>query len=192
MAKRNKITTKSKTIGKLTIPPASPPKNPVLDFSQAKANPLRLSPIALQTAKKARARPTPGVMNATERKYSEYLEAQRHIGVIVDWIYEPGSFKLAPDCHYRPDFFVVYADGSCELIDVKGYNRKQNGPVVEEDAQVKIKVAAERFWFFGWAQTWRTQDGWQRRDFNSRHENFPPKDSSNEGEQDAHITTAEK
>lgn len=81
-------------------------------------------------------RHTPGVMNSTEAEYAELLRLRVLAGEVVRWTFESLTLKLAPECRWTADFFVQLADGTCELIDVKG------GPA-KDDAVVKIKVAAD-------------------------------------------------
>jgi hypothetical protein len=47
------------------------------------------------------------------------------------------KFRLADNTFYTPDFMVVMADGLLEAHEVKGF--------WEDDARVKIKVAASLF-----------------------------------------------
>lgn len=90
---------------------------------------------------KAKARPRPWAdsrdMNKLERRYAEHLEGQKKAGMILDYKAHPGSLKLGPNLHYRPDFFVISLEGVLEVHETKGYMR--------EDAQVKIKAAAQLF-----------------------------------------------
>lgn len=88
----------------------------------------------------ARGRHKPGVMNKTEAAYADQLETMRQCGEILAWAYEPLKFRLADSTFYTPDFFVLYADLSIEMHEVKGH--------WEDDARVKIKVAAELHWWF--------------------------------------------
>lgn len=91
-------------------------------------------------------RRAPGEMNGTERKYAARLETERLAGVIEWYAFEAVTFKLAPDTRYTPDFLVMLADMTIELHEVKGsYREKATGdrkPFIEEDAKLKIKVAA--------------------------------------------------
>jgi hypothetical protein len=94
-----------------------------------------------------------GQMNATERRYSEVLDARVHVGQVAEWWYEALTLKLAHDTRYTPDFMVVLADGSIECHEVKG-------GFYREDAQVKVKVAARMFPFtFRMAR--RVEGAWQ-------------------------------
>lgn len=86
-----------------------------------------------------RPRHTPGKMNKTEARYAEYLERMKMAGKIIEWRFEPFNLRLAPNTYYRPDFLVV-TEKQMEVHEVKGH--------WEDDARVKVKVAAEIFWFF--------------------------------------------
>ena len=99
---------------------------------------LVISPEAPVTA--MRARHEPGKMNGLEKRYAAHLELRRQTGEIRDWKFEPLKLKLAPATFYAPDFGVQMLDGSVELHETKGH--------WEDDARVKVKVAAAMFpWF---------------------------------------------
>lgn len=87
----------------------------------------------------ARGQRKPGQMNKLETDYAGYLrEAQ--IGGEIDWYaYEGIKLRLADATFYTPDFFVMNRAGELECHEVKGY--------WEDDARVKIKVAATLFPF---------------------------------------------
>jgi hypothetical protein len=79
-------------------------------------------------------------MNATETAYALHLELLRRAGEIRAWSYEPMKLRLADKTYYSPDFLVVLGNGEMELHETKGF--------WQDDARVKIKVAAEQFpWF---------------------------------------------
>lgn len=82
-----------------------------------------------------------GRMNGYETKYSLILEAERRRGDIAAWWYESVKLKLAPATFLTMDFMVLYPDGLVELVDVKGSFQ-------EDDARVKLKVAAETYPLF--------------------------------------------
>lgn len=90
--------------------------------------------------------PAPGrsysteAMNQTEARYAGNLDALKHTGKVIDWKYESIKLRLADKTFYTADFFVLMADGSIEVHEVKGH--------WEDDARVKIKVAAKEYpWF---------------------------------------------
>lgn len=110
----------------------------------------------------------PGEMNGTEKKYDAILDAQYRAGEIAWYAFEAVTFKLAPDTRYTPDFVVMLNDGAIEFREVKGGTKdKATGkrkPFIEEDAKLKIKMAAELL-PFRFSIVFPTPDGWQRKDF---------------------------
>lgn len=86
-----------------------------------------------------RARHTPGVPNRTEAEYAAGLTLRRAAGEIVDFWFEAVTLKLADDTRYTPDFLVMLPDGTLEFHEIKGH--------WEDDAKVKVKVAAQAFPF---------------------------------------------
>jgi hypothetical protein len=92
-------------------------------------------------------------MNKTEAAYARYLEARLVAGEILWYSYESMKFRLAGKTFYTPDFPVMLADGSMEMHEVKGF--------WEEDARVKIKVAAELFPFRFVGVQRQGQTGWK-------------------------------
>jgi hypothetical protein len=105
--------------------------------------------------KAGRAAHEPGKMNGLEKRYAAHLELRRTVGEIRHWAFEPLKLKLASATFYNVDFLVVLNDGTVELHETKGH--------WEDDARVKIKVAAKMFpwWAFvgvQWvkeAKTWK-------------------------------------
>lgn len=78
-----------------------------------------------------------GQMNKTETAYRDHLEVQRAAGLIIWYKFEGIKFRLADNTFYTPDFAVLVADGRLQAHEVKGY--------WEDDARVKIKVAADLY-----------------------------------------------
>ena len=76
-------------------------------------------------------------MNKLEAEYSRELETAKQTGLILWWAYEAIKFRLADRTFYTPDFIVMRCDGEMQAHEVKGF--------WEDDARVKIKVAAELF-----------------------------------------------
>ena len=76
-------------------------------------------------------------MNKLEANYAMGLEAQKRAGKITLWRYERLTLKLADDTRYTPDFYVLYPDGTVQLIETKGFMR--------DDARVKLRVAATQY-----------------------------------------------
>ena len=79
------------------------------------------------------------VMNGLERRYAQHLQLRQAAGEILWWKFDGIKLRLAPTTFYSPDFFLMKADGELEVHETKGH--------WEDDARVKIKVAAEMFPF---------------------------------------------
>jgi len=79
-------------------------------------------------------------MNKLEQDYAAtVLEPMKQAGLIQGYEFERLKLRLADKTFYTPDFLVV-RDECFEIHEVKGH--------WEDDARVKIKVAAEMFpWF---------------------------------------------
>lgn len=84
-------------------------------------------------------RHSPGQMNKLEAKYAAWLEMRKLEGAIEWYAFEAITLKLAFDTRYTPDFVVMLLDGTLQFREVKGY--------WEEDAKIKIKIAADKFPF---------------------------------------------
>lgn len=81
----------------------------------------------------------PGEMNKTEEAMAEHLKILVKSGEVLAWWFEGITLRLAKATRYTPDFLVMMADATLECWEVKGH--------WEDDARVKIKVAAEHFPF---------------------------------------------
>ena len=100
-------------------------------------------------------------MNKGEQRYAQLLEQRREDGLIAAWWFEACSWRLADNTHYRGDFLVMTTDGALELHEVKG--RKGESFYAEEDAWLKLKIAAEQM---PWpvVVVWPSKEGhWQER-----------------------------
>lgn len=80
-----------------------------------------------------------GQMNKTEAAYAAHLETQKSLGDILWYKFEGVKVRLADNTFYTPDFAVMTHDGSLEMREVKGH--------WQDDARVKIKVAADQYPF---------------------------------------------
>lgn len=109
-------------------------------------------------------RPSRAEPNKGERAYGLELAMQRNAGRIAWFAFQAITLKLAHDCRFTGDYFVQYSDGQLEIVDVKG--RKGDGFWCEEDAKIKIRVAAEHFPMFRFVVVWPLKDGgWGRKEF---------------------------
>lgn len=109
---------------------------------------------------RGRTRRTPGTMNKTEAAYAALLQLRKDAGQLAGFWFEAVTLKLAKDTRYTPDFLVQLKDGTMEFHEVKGY--------WEDDARVKIKVAAEMFPFMFRAYRPRAKKdggGWSEETF---------------------------
>ncbi len=116
-------------------------------------------------------RRAPGERNKLEAAYEAHLEGLLRAGLIRGYKFEGLKIKLADNTWFTPDFLVFANDDVVELHDTKGTTTKKsaNGvktkaPWCEEDAKLKLKLAAELF-PFRFCIIFKTEDGWQRRDF---------------------------
>ena len=106
---------------------------------------------------RARSQPTPGAMNKTEQAYRDYLELHKRDGLIREYRFEAVKLRLANRTFYTPDFMVITNDNTIELHEVKGF--------WEDDARVKIKVAAEQHWWFKFVAIQKKGGGWKVEEF---------------------------
>lgn len=86
---------------------------------------------------RGRVRHKTGEMNKAEARYAEMLRIRQLAGEILRWWFEGWKFKLADKTYYTPDFVVQLPDGTLEIHETKGF--------WEDDARVKVKVAAKEF-----------------------------------------------
>jgi hypothetical protein len=97
---------------------------------------------------RGRVRKKKGEMNDTEKAFASELDMQKLAGEVLWYGFENWTFTLADKTTYTPDFPVLYATGELWAIDVKGTTKTKGGKhkaFSEEDARIKIKVAAELF-----------------------------------------------
>lgn len=95
-------------------------------------------------------------MNRLEAAYADELERRRLVREIAWWDFEAVKLRLADSTFYTPDFIVMGVGGEIEFHETKGF--------WEEDARIKIKVAARQFpfRFLGIRQASRRNGGgWQ-------------------------------
>ena len=80
-----------------------------------------------------------GERNKTELAYEDFLRQQLAMGLVSWFRFEGVKLRLADNTFYTPDFAVMRANGQIELHEVKGF--------WQDDARVKIKVAADSYPF---------------------------------------------
>lgn len=80
-----------------------------------------------------------GTANKTEAAYGALLEQRRIAGEVAWYRFEGLKLRLADNTFYTPDYAVMLSDGTIECHEVKGF--------WQDDARVKIKVAADQYPF---------------------------------------------
>ena len=99
-----------------------------------------------------------GRMNKTEMAYAAVLEGLKRAGQVLWYRFEGLKLRLADNTFYTPDFAVMRDDGVMEIHEVKGF--------WQDDARVKIKVAAEMYPFRFFAVKAK-RGGWEYEVFGS-------------------------
>lgn len=97
-----------------------------------------------------------GSMNKTEIAYGQHLELRKQAGEVAWYKFEGIKLRLADNTFYSPDFAVMLTGGELECHEVKGY--------WEDDARVKIKVAADMY-PFRFLGIKKSKTGWDIEDF---------------------------
>ena len=83
-----------------------------------------------------------GAMNKTEAAYASDLRDAQTQGDILWYRFEGVKLRLADNTFYTPDFAVLASDSVLEMHEVKGHRA-----IFQDDAKVKVKVAAEAYPF---------------------------------------------
>lgn len=109
---------------------------------------------------KANLAPRDRGMNKAELAYSQQLDA---LG--LTWRYEPLKLRLADLTYYSPDFMVIGKEGLIQFHEVKAQWKGAKTFHSEDDAKVKIKVAAEQFPWFFFRIVWKSPEGWQHKNY---------------------------
>jgi len=114
----------------------------------------------------AHGRPRVERQNKTETAYEAHLNLRKITGEVVWFQFEAITLKLGPDCRYTPDFAVLLTDGTLELHEIKGTEKRirKSGEVVkaprfEDDARAKISVASALFPFI-FKVVYRESNNW--------------------------------
>ena len=84
-----------------------------------------------------------GEMNLTEQRYEdEVLTPGMIVGDVLWYAFEGIKLRLADNTFLTVDFAVLPRSGRLTMVDVKGA-----AAIVQEDARVKMRVAADRYPF---------------------------------------------
>ena len=114
-------------------------------------------PAKQQANGRSRGRAPSMKMNRLETAYSEQLEYRRFQREILWWRFDSMKLRLAKDTFYETDFVLMTADTMIEVHEVKGH--------WEDDARVKVKVAASMFPFKFVGVQRNGKDGWIFEEF---------------------------
>ena len=104
-------------------------------------------------------------MNKEEAKYALRLEAMKSQGRIIRYRFEAVKLRLADRTYLTMDFMVQLPSGLIEFHDVKAFWKKAGKVGIEEDANVKMKVAAEQYPEWTFKAVWEKGGDWQERTF---------------------------
>lgn len=86
-------------------------------------------------------RRVPGEMNKTEAAYAAILDQRIADKEIIEYKYEAMTLKLAKQCSYTPDFWVLENNYEISFHEIKG------AFIHSPSSIVKLKTAAEIFPF---------------------------------------------
>ena len=95
---------------------------------------------------------TPGTMNKTEKAYAWDLDLLTRAGEVRRWYFESLRLLIAERTYYIPDFFVEWANGLLEFIEIKGH--------IEDDAAAKFRMARELYPSFRFRMLRKEGNGW--------------------------------
>ena len=100
-------------------------------------------------------------MNRAEQRYSVHLAKLQAAYQIKYFRFEAIKLRLARLTTYTPDFLVVANSGAIELHEVKAFWKSERRAHFEDDARVKIKMAAELFPCFLFRAAWQVDGEWK-------------------------------
>lgn len=97
-------------------------------------------------------RPTRGVPNRTEQRFLDWCEERKATGEFAIVRFEKITLVLASGVRYTPDVWVVLRTGEVVCYEVKGF--------MQEDARVKLRVAAQSFPEFSFVLVYWKAKAW--------------------------------
>lgn len=101
-------------------------------------------------------------MNKTEAAFSQWLEAEKLAGHVLDWKFHPMNVRLANNTYYEVDFLALGADMGLTIYETKGGYTSDKG-------QIKIKLCAEVLPYFRMVKaeklTAKAGGGWKMTEF---------------------------
>jgi len=100
-----------------------------------------------------------------EQAYAGHLMMLAHAKQILWCSHEPINLRLAPRTYYLPDFMYLNSDGQLWIDEVKAFRKNKNKAHWEDDALVKIKVAAELHPYLRFRGVTKKMGTWEYRYF---------------------------
>lgn len=97
-----------------------------------------------------------GTMNKTEQAYANELQLRVQAGEVLWWKFEGVKLRLADNTFLTPDFFVMLADCTMEIVEIKGH--------WQDDARAKTKIAASMY-PFRFRALKKVRGGWDVEEF---------------------------
>lgn len=110
-----------------------------------------------------------GDMNGVERAFALKLADGVKAGTVLWWRFEAVNLRLGAATFYRPDFLTLAPDGQLHVYETKAWWKGGKGKPGrvgwQEDARVKIKVAAGLFPWLRFHAAWCRDGVWEVEDF---------------------------
>lgn len=97
-------------------------------------------------------------LNKTESDYLAWLQNQQCQWIGVQCI----TLKIGDDCRLTVDFWAL-DDTGLRAIDTKACRRGKEKPHIEDDALVKLKVAARMYPWIHFVVAWKLDGVWNHR-----------------------------
>ncbi len=109
-------------------------------------------------------------MSEGEKSMANVLDAQLRAGELRRWWYESFTLRVGIErCDYTPDFVLLLADGSLEVIEVKGKKKWEDSIIKWKSAALEYPIA--RWRMIEWAGgSWRTLYDVDPREKNAEEE----------------------
>lgn len=95
-----------------------------------------------------------------ELAYSQYLDALKHGGDIIEYYYHPFTLVLPGNVRYTPDFLLWTELNMYQIHECKGSPKMKNA----RDGITRVKVAAGTFKCFDFKLVYRKKGQWEIKD----------------------------
>jgi hypothetical protein len=104
-----------------------------------------------------KAKPLDRYKSKLERLYAMELADLVRNGTVARWYYEPVTLRLADRTTYRPDFLLVFPDGTLQFVEIKG--KSTSGRY--NAGKAKFKIAREMYPHWQFVMLTRGKGGWE-------------------------------